>query len=396
MRSRTPIGVVLAMVLSACDASSAETSRPDAAKSPWPAETISCKRALAEASKLNAPGLFRSAEACAREERHEDSAFLLNAGQIRAFTDGALLKPASDADKLAMGELSGAIYGRYGGPGHEDIYRDKEKAEHLFARIEQWQPSFYEGYNPGWAYKPGSRTSLYATVAGEQARGRLAQLRSYVVLATDPNYALAQKELTAIQQRHPGGIESGTADHKRSEELVATMVRIAGRAQAGIAEVVGPSVLEQFEPEPSESFTQVYVGFDGRSEAGEDIFQSADDARRSWLVRAMPEAELDMLLSRIDFDEYVLVSLSFGKVQTATGRAYMEDATHSTQFNKWSISGRFGVNVQGCSQPHSDSYPFVLATAKRPPSGADTTGGGYFLRNFQDGCKPPMSGKPAN
>jgi len=96
-------------------------------------------------------------------------------------------------------------------------------------------------------------------------------------------------------------------------------------------------------------------------------------------------------MSRVDWNNQVLVVLSIGRRETATGIVQITDVSYNAMLHSWSVSGRVGVNVETCTHQPAASYPFALAAAPRPPDKLST---GYGTSNFPDGCKQPVIGEP--
>lgn len=359
----------------------------------WSNESIPCSTAVERSERLNGPQLFQATMACFKDGNSSDGTFLLIAGQIRSTTDMSLLTAVGDIDEIAQGELYGAIFYRLGGAGDESLLRDSQRSALLFARLESWKPLFYEGYKPGWNYKSSSKTALYDQVALQQMRARLDQLKSYAVLISNDEYYAARQEMSEIQKRNPGGVVAGSADYERMSELSTVTSRIADQLEQRTTPESEPAILDPFEPDPDADFVQLYVGSNGAESPEEETFVSEEEVRKSWLTLALKPEELEGVLSQVDFGKQVLVALSIGKRQNATGTVHIARVSYNAILESWSVDGLVGVNIAKCDQPWSTSYPFALAAAARPPK--EPRSRGYGSSNFPDGCKPPMMGKPS-
>jgi hypothetical protein len=110
----------------------------------------------------------------------------------------------------------------------------------------------------------------------------------------------------------------------------------------------------------------------------------------SWIAHALSADELGQLLGEVDFDNQIVVSLTFGERQNATGTIHLSEVDYNSVHESLQVSGLIGVTEPGCDEPYSKSYPFVLGVAPRPATVPSVPS--MFLQNFGDGCKPIMSG----
>ncbi|MEL7046543.1 MAG: hypothetical protein AAGL66_16260, partial [Pseudomonadota bacterium] len=137
-------------------------------------------------------------------------------------------------------------------------------------------------------------------------------------------------------------------------------------------------------------FKQLYTGGNGPGESGAAIFETPDEVMSSWIAQALSENELEQFLGGIDFVSQIVVSLSFGERQNATGTIHLSDVNYNSIYTSLRVSGLIGVTEPGCDEPYSKSYPFVLGVAPRPETVPRVPS--VFLQNFGDGCKPIMKG----
>jgi hypothetical protein len=358
----------------------------------WSGPAVSCSDAAQSSEQLNGPQLFRAAADCARQGREADALFLQIAGQIRSQTDMTLLRPRDAVDERAAAQLYQSIFVHLGDAGPQHLYQDRALISAVFERVARWQPAFPTGYSPGWNYRARERHSLYPTIAGEIAEHRLAQLRDYAALAQDPHYAALEKEAKAIQARHPRGLPAGSEDYKRFMQLYREMEGISrdrNTHQRALAKK--QSVLANLPPELDEDVEQVFAGYNGPAKSGNWTFTSAKDVRSSWVARALTEAQLQDVLEKIDFEKQVLVVVYFGRRTTATGTAYVSQASYDAAELRWQVGGHLGVRANHCPQQEAVSYPFALATAPEPAG--DPLSMSHSQQNFGDGCKSPVSGE---
>ena len=357
----------------------------------WEGELIPCNAAVRDSERLNGPQLFSSATDCAEDGRDFDALFLQIGGQIRSQTDMRLLQPLGDKDQIAVSELYRAIYLRLGGAGPRRLYSDQAGMARLFERLESWRPALPADYDPGWDYRPSERHALYAKVASEVAEGRLAQLRDYAELAVDPHYGALEGEIREIQARHPQGVPARSDDFKRLSELYREIDRIARERAIHQRALSGKqSVLAALPPELDEGVKRLFSGLNGPPKSGSRTFSTEDDARASWLARALTEDQLRTALASVDFTKEVLVAVYFGRKTTATGTVYFSGARYNALSGSWHVSGRIGVRDENCPKQEAVSHPFVLAVAPKPGGPVPSMGHGYS--NFGDGCKPPVAG----
>ena len=357
----------------------------------WDDTDLTCHEGLHSAPALNGPQLFTAAMNCFESDYQLEGAFLLIAGQIRSGTDISLLRPANDIDEVAMSELAVALFYQYGGAGPKELYRNQDKSERLFSKINNFLPDFYDGYNPGWEYRTSSRVHLYETVAEEQQIHRVTQLRHFALLMKDPEYWAAEQELAKIRERNDGVFNFGTADYERSEELRALMSEIS-QAIEQEALPFGPSVLDEYVPDEDAPFVQVFTGFNGPEEFSRDTYFSEQELRASWIADSLSEKQLDELLNVVDFSSQVVVALASGRRTNATGRFFITDASYNSLLESWTVYGKVGVKEGGCDRSADETYPFGIAVAYAPPRYPITSGGG--ISNFHDECVDLAVHKP--
>ena len=388
----TRLGVAVLIILAASLWILAGTSPAQEAPSdPAPEGPGACSEAVTQAQRLNGPALFRGASVCFEADRRFDGSFLMLAGQVRAMTDMTLLRPSDDRSEIAAAELYGFIYARAGGAGDDALYRDPAATRRLLERVEAWQPAFFDRYDPGWAYKPLAEAASYEATAREVKAHRIAQLQGYAQLIRRDDYYEASQELARLQAANPDGFDAESEDGRRAMELTELMWKL-GRE----AETPPPprgSEAFRFEPDPDADYEQLHVGFNGPARPHAAVFETEDAARASWLAKALKEAELAALLSKVDFETQVLVAFSVGERTTATGALYVTDVRYNAILESFSVSGRVGVNQRDCGLAEAKSYPFALAAAKRPPVVPGYPS--FSVSNFGDGCRPPKSGDPA-
>ena len=70
----------------------------------------------------------------------------------------------------------------------------------------------------------------------------------------------------------------------------------------------------------SDSFQQVYIGFNGLHEPEVTYFHSEQEVRRSWLASNIKKLRLDEIVSKINFKKQVLLLVAVGdRGNVATG-----------------------------------------------------------------------------
>ena len=301
-----------------------------------------------------------------------------------------LLRPASDPDQKAAGDLFGFLYFKAGGAGPDHIYRDAETTKALFKRLDEWKPVFWAGYNPGWKYKPTSRVDLYDQTVRNHKVDRIAQLEHYAALINDQTYYAASQELEEIKKRNPQGISTKSADGERAQQLNQIMREVASRTPKPPKPRFEGSQRHLFEPDADAEFTQLLVGFNGPDSPGTDVFERDADVRASWLGKALTDKELERVLARVDFQRQIVVALTVGRRETATGDLLIRDVKYDASTQSLTVSGAVGVNDEECDQARAISHPFAIAVAPKPERVPRFPG--YAMSNFPDGCKPPKVG----
>jgi len=142
----------------------------------------------------------------------------------------------------------------------------------------------------------------------------------------------------------------------------------------------------KYEPDPDAEFTQLYKGSNSPKGSKALVFKSKSEVIDSWISKSLSRDDLNNILEQVNFENQILVSLSFGKRRNSTGPIYISDVNYNSVHESLDVSGLIGVTESTCDEPYADSYPFVLAVAPQPeiiPSYP-----GMFLQNFPDGCKP--------
>lgn len=349
-----------------------------------------CASALSDALTMNATELWAAANKCAEGSDVDGATYLMLVGQIRAMTDMGVLEAATDQDEVTVAELYGTLYYSMGGSGYDEIYRDENRTNDLFAAVREWNPQLDGTYNPGWAYRAITDSALYAQTIQCQKALRLQRLDWYAGLIRIDDYYAASRELDELRAANPKLIVVGSDVEKRMTEIRARMAKArAGREM--------PTELPEecdfatvYEPDRDAEYEHVHVGSNGPVHSASTVFESRDAVRRSWLASSLTPSELNAILGRMDFGTHILVALSFGRRTNATGKIYFSNIDYNSVMDTLSIAGMIGVQGRDCDEPPSEAYPFVVAIAPRPSNVPDYTG--YFAQNFPDDCKPAMTG----
>lgn len=316
--------------------------------------------------------------------------YLLLAGQIRGMTDMSVLEPASDEDEIKVGELYGALYYQFGGSGDEELLRDQERTSNLFRELRSWNPVLVETYDPGWSYKSNVDVNYYANMIACQREVRIAKLEWYAGLVRNDDYYEARQELREFQAANPGATTVGTDEYDTVQEITARMKSHASDMPMPSQSPPECEFAMHYAPDPDANFKQLYTGGNGPSGSGAAIFETPDEVMSSWIAQALSAKELGKLLGEVDFANQIVVSLTFGERQNATGTIYLSEVDYNSIHESLQVSGLIGVTESGCDEPYAKSYPFVLGVAPRPETVPSVPG--MFLQNFGDGCKPIMSG----
>ena len=384
-------GLLLALVVHQAGGSSEDTEREGTASGLWDATDIPCAQAIERSTSLNGPQLFRAAEACAREEHSDDAVFLLWAGQVRAMADMFLLEPRSGPDRDAVGELYGAMFYTYGGSGPDELFRDAERATRMFVRLSAWRPSFSDGYDPGWSYESPVEVDRYMLMVDHSKRSRLAKLETYRNLIQDDRYYAVQTERNEILARNDSRIVAGTEDASRIRELD----QVAAILARSIPRVPEPSLPKELQPadgpDPDAEFRQLHVGFngiDGEEGGSVTVVVSRTEALQSWLSRVMSTAELRELLAKVDFERQSLVVARFPSTDSANGKLYIRDIEIDDAWRSVDVRGVLGVNEEDCTEPKTESYPFVVAAT--PKIAFEVQSLSRFVSTPAEGCRPAV------
>ena len=340
--------------------------------------SITCDKAITDSHRLNAHELWQGMSECVETDDLYRATFLLLAGQIRAMTDMTMLKPASDEDEIKIGELYGILYYQVGGSGEPEIYRDMTKSKNLFNKLQDWEPEISESYNPSWNYMSNVDVGQYAKMVVCQKAIRINKLNWYAGLIQNDEYYQASKKLNTIRKGKSGPIETDTDIEKQVNTIMSRMREVSANIPPPKTKFKVCEFAQKYGPDPDADFHQLHVGSNGPNHSQALVFVSQDEVMESWLSNALTHNVLKTILEQIDFNNQILVSLSFGKRQNATGTVFISDINYNSVLKSLSISRMVGVNESECKEPNSDSYPFVLAMKLQ------TTPDSLLLAN----CKP--------
>lgn len=351
---------------------------------------ITCSESMGTSEVLNSYGLWKGADACSKYDLKLETNYLLLIGQIRAMTDMVVLKPISDEEGVKVGELYGILYYKTGGAGFEEIYRDPKTYETLINLIEKWTPTLSADYAPGWIYKSKVDHSFYISMVECQKAVRLSKLKWYSSLIQNNEYYELSNKLDKIRTDNPGAFKAGTKAYENYQKLNAKMNAISSTTPLPSNNPKECQFIKPYQPDPNASFKQVFKGYNGPENSSAKAFNSDVELKKSWVAKALKSTELNSLLNRVDFNKQIVVALSFGKRETATGTIYISNVKYNTVYKSLTISGLIGVNQKGCSEKRIKSFPFALAIAERPSTISDYPG--FSIQNFPDGCKKIVSG----
>lgn len=349
-----------------------------------------CNSAMSVATSLNAYELWRGANSCGKSKDMVRATFLLLAGQIRGLTDIAVLLPASDEDTVKASKLARVFRYQAGGSGDDEVLRDIAQTDHLFDELRNWRPTLDETYDPGWSYTISEDTELYQNMIACQREKRIARLKSYAGLVRNDEYFKASNDLNALRAANPGPTTVGAALH---DEMQAIMARMSANWSDVSMHTEQPSECDfalEYRGEPDPDFAQAFTGANGPGSNRANVFKSVDEVLSSWIAIALSADELGKILSEVDFDQQILVSLTFGKRRNATGVVYLSEVIYNSVYESLHVSGFIGVTDSECDIAHSDSFPFVLGIAPRPEKVPTFPSMSHL--NFDDGCKSIMKG----
>jgi hypothetical protein len=361
-------------------------SHGDGNQQPDAAAASACAAGVESAAVLNATALFEGALSCAKADRQEDSNFFLILGQVRAISDLTIFTPTDDAASAKAAALYGQLYYQFGGLGFWEVYRSPEDADALEARIRAADLSL-SGYDPGWSYRPQSKTDVYLDVLANQREKRLWQMRNLCLKLQDPEYYEAYRALYELQRDNPT-LQQGSPAYQEYLQLMERM----GLAEKDIPQLPPPADTTPYarlnEQDPELAERQVATGFNGPATQGAYLFQSESEVRQSWLAAALTAQEIEALVARTDFSSQVLVAFSFGQRMNATAQILISDLSYRA--GGYSIATRIGVVPESCGVAFAESYPFVVGVTEAVP-GARIQGSG--TSNFAADCGPVAAGK---
>ncbi len=388
MRVRAPAFAFAALVPFFCaaseDSTSTGTPRGDAAAA------SQCVAALASASHINATALFAGSIACAQARRKEDTNFLMIVGQLRATTDMSIFQPLDDENAMRAGQLYAQLFYQFGGLGFDEVYRTPASVDELERRIRNTDLSFTSGYDPGWAYRPSSKTDLYAQVLSNGREHRIWQMRNMALKLQNDAYYEAYRAEEELRRR-VRVFQAGTPEYEEEARLTARM----DAAAKNIPELPEPQSTLPYdrlsEQDPELAKRQLASGFNGPASSNTYVFHSSDEVRHSWLAKALSREDLDKLILRTDFSKQVLIAYSFGERENAAGPILLSELGYHRAGQGYSISTVIGVVPESCGVRFAKSYPFVVGLTDAVP---DAQVNGTGTSNFPAPCGPIATGNP--
>ena len=351
---------------------------------------ITCSESIKTSEVLNSYDLWNGAGDCSKANLKLETNYLLLIGQIRAMTDMTVLEPISDEEGVKLSELYGILYYKTGGSGFEEIYRDPKSYEKLIKRIKNWNPTLSTEYAPGWIYKSNIDPSYYSKMTECQKIVRLSKLKWYSDLIQNNEYYELSKKLDKLKTDNPGAFKAGSEAYNSYQKLSAKMNAISSKIPIPSNNPKECSFIKPYEPDPNASFKQVFKGYNGPANSSAKAFSSDVELKESWVAKALNSTELKSILEKVDFNKQIVVALSFGKRETATGTIHISNVKYNTVYKSLTISGLIGVNQKDCTENRLESFPFALAIAERPQTISDHPG--LSIHNFPDGCKKIVSG----
>ncbi|NKI36461.1 hypothetical protein HFP89_14925 [Wenzhouxiangella sp. XN79A] len=349
----------------------------------WKDATKTCAEALLESEALNAPQLLAASETCSDEE---DRAFLAVAGQIRSGADSQAFKPLGDLDELVIAALVMAQAVAYGNSPTLQLLRDPSFLQRLTARINVWVPRLAPDYRPGWEFRNDIDPADYEMLIGLNRTEMLLAIAEQSEIVQDDEYFAAYVEAEEIMERNGGSLVPDDPDYDRYVELSDIIARVATRIRdQAPSRPVDMAINELvLRPDRSDTFRQIYSGMRGVDKSVADTFESAEAVHGSWLATSVSEDELADLIDLVDFGSEILVAISSGRRQNATGNIHIVDVSYNGLLQIWSVTGRVGVHEDGCGFGEDQQFPFALAVAPRPDG--QVVSSGYSISNYADLC----------
>lgn len=351
-----------------------------------------CDEALARAASSSAEALFDGASSCTAQQREQDSYFLLMAGQVRATSDMLMFQPRTEEAKSKAASLYGRLYYQMGGAGSLAFYADERAVAALYQRVTAWtlDAGTQHDYRASWNSEPVADMAEYGALLAEAWSMRRTQLDAYSRLARDPGYVRLDEEMQGLMRENPTGFVAGTPAAERAMQLQEAM----GRTQMASLETPASTPIADrlaMIEDPANAGRVLHVGFSGRRAMRAEAFTTHEEARDSWLAKAVDPATLDAMVSKVDFARESLVVLSIGERETATGEVKLTEL--SVDELGWRVAASVAVQPRDCEAAEATSYPFIVA---RAPALTGVTGSGSGVSNFPGPCEPARKGSPAD
>jgi hypothetical protein len=365
------------------------------------AEDASCSTALATASTLNAFALLDGASACADEDRQEDSNLLTVLAQTRALADLLVFASATDETPQALSDLQIAAFYHFGGTfgSFEDLYRLPENVDRLEERLRAAGLQLPPDYDPGWPYRPTTKTELYPELIVAFLDQNIWEMRNIALLLQNDSYYEAYRATRAMRTQDSPALARGTPAYEEYSRLRAVMEEVMRGTDLLPPPPTDPTLWARVsEPEPELAARHLATGFNGPPLPGDFVFRSESEARQSWLASALSDQELDALIARTDFSSQVLVAVGFGRMMNASGKVTITELRYrefapAPEHDGYQLTARIGVVPPSCGVASAVSFPFVVGLVDAGPGDG---GAGLGFSTFPDECGPVASGQPTS
>lgn len=352
----------------------------------WEGIDQGCEQALLLLESSNALELFRASVDCQSHGTPIDQALLRALGQIRGGTDLELFKPADDFEEIVLAQFAIAMVYQFGELVDPKYFRDPAFVLTLQDQVNMWVPFLESDYHPGWNYRNEIDSQAYLETLDKLRNEYLADISLQAKILQNDRYFSAYEESREIMARNSGSLSPDDADYERYRQLSLVVADVASGIRAVASEAGDDRLMSEggFEPHETDPFLQVYTGLNGPENYSTDTFFTPSDVRSSWVGEAIDSRQLEELLDRVDFSGQVLVAFASGFRGNTSGKIYITDASYNAILNNWSITGRVGVNQDGCGFTPEKQYPFAIAIAEKPGSLNYTPSSS--LSNFPDRC----------
>lgn len=348
------------------------------------AQFVTCAEAAPLDGRLSYARLLTAAAVCEQEGRPVDATYFLIVSQIRIAVDAELLFPRDGAAQMTLERHQAFHFERAGGSGHDHVYRDTQTRDALMTRLRAWHGAIAPGYDPGWAFKRLPEPSDVEETVERARHNRLEKLRYYAALIANDEYFDITRRMDELSRETGGVYLPHMPSFHVFNGLREARLRIERQLAVPLPDLREPKTV-RVDPEPD--FRQLHTGTNGPDNTGYAVLARREQVAEAFASVLSPP-DLARLLAEVDFSTEVVVVITAGRHQNATGKLIVARLDVASRGEKWTASYRLAVGVmrEDCTNAPAPSRPFVILAKRRPDERASGAVSSRTTIRFADGC----------